>query len=459
MVVIGMLLGIVILAGLVVLWAWRFTKAGPNEVLIISGRSRTIVDAEGRKRTVGYRLVRGGGTFVWPIRERVQRLTLELLTVEVRTPDAYTAQGVKLLVDGVAQIKVRGDDASIAMAAEQFLSKSPDDIKRVALQVVEGYLRAVLGTLNVEDIYLKRQEFARRVREVAAEDLSRMGLDLVSLTIRHVADEHGYLEALGKPRVAQVKRDAVIGEAEAEKVAQTYRFEAETKIAEARRDMEMKQAEFMAAVRQRQAEADLAYDLQKFKTSQAVKREEIAVQLVAKTLEIELEEKEIERQRHALAAQVEKPADAERYRIQALAEATRYQLEAQAAGEAEAIRARGFAEAEALKAKGLAEAEAMNHKAGAWKEYNEAAVTEMVVDVLPKLAGAIAQPLSKTDKIVIVGGGNGHGTGAFKVTQDVAEIIAQLPTVVESLTGVKLGQLVDRLPGLKAGEIEPGTNS
>lgn len=433
-----------IVAALIALWAWRYTKAGPNEVLIISGQARTVVGPDGKKRKVGYRIVRGGGTFVWPIRERVQRLSLELLTIEAQTADAYTAQGVKLLVDGVAQVKVKGDDVSIALAAEQFLSKSTEDVKRVALQVIEGHMRAVLGTLGVEDIYLKRGEFARGVKETSRQDLERMGLDVISLTIRHITDEHGYLEALGRPRVAQVKQQAAIAEAEADRVARIARLDADKAVEEARRELEA-----------RKAEADLTYELHKHRTGQAVKREEIAVRLVEKEQLIALEEKEIQRKKKELVATVEHPAEAEKNRIRALAEAERYRLEAEAAGKAEFIRATGFAEGEAMKAKGVGEAEAMHEKASAWEKYNQAAVSQMFIEILPRLAGAIAEPLSKTDKIVIVGG-NGHSAGASRITGDVAEIIAQLPTVIESLTGVKLQNLVERVPALKNGKESEG---
>ncbi len=233
MLAIGML-ALAVLAGLIALWAWRYTKAGPNEVLIISGRKRKVVDPDGRKRVVGYRLVRGGA-FVWPILERVQRLSLELLTIEIQTADAYTAQGVRMVVDAVAQVKVKGDEASIALAAEQFLSKSKDDIRRVALQVIEGHLRAVLGTMSVEDLYLRRAEFARQVREAARQDLERMGLDILSLTVRHIVDEQGYLEAIGRPRIAQVRQQAAVAEAEADRVARIARLEADRAVEEARR--------------------------------------------------------------------------------------------------------------------------------------------------------------------------------------------------------------------------------
>ncbi len=421
-------------AALVGLWAWRYTKAGPNEVLIVSGgRRRRVRGPDGQVRTFGYRLVRGG-TFVWPIFERVQRLSLELLTLEVQTADAYTAHGVRLMVDGVAQVKVKGDEASIGVAAEQFLSKSKDDIRRVALQVIEGHLRAVLGTMDVEDVYLRRAELAQRVKEAARQDLAQMGLDVISLTIRHIADEHGYLEALGRPRVAQVKQLAAIAEAEADRVARVARLEADKAVEAARREVEAQRAE-----------ADLAYELHRHRVAQAVKREEVAVQLVEKELLTEVEAKEIMRKAKELTATVELPAEAEKKRIIALAEAERYRLEAE--GRAEQVRAMGHAEAEALRAKGVAEAEAMHKKAGAWREYNEAAVTQMFVEVLPRLAGAIAEPLSKVDKIVLVGG-NGDGAGVSRITADITRVIAQLPTVIETLTGVKLQQLIEQIPSL-----------
>lgn len=428
------LVGIAIIAGLIALWYWRYTKAGPNEVLVVSGRGR-------------YRFVRGG-TFVWPILERVQSLSLALLTLDVHAADAYTKQGVRLMVDGVAQVKVKSDQESIRQAAEQFLGKPADEIRRVALQVIDGYMRAILGTLSVEDVYLTREAFARQVRESAQHDLEQMGLQIVSLTIHHVADEEGYLEALGKPRVAEVKRDAVVGEARAEKAAMAARYAADTAIAKSRRDKEIKEAEYAASVAAAKAESDLAYDLQRFRRQQEVKREEVAVQLVEKEQLTALEEKEILRREKELDATVKRPADAERYRIETLARAEKVRLETEAAGRAEAIRAEGFAEADVLKAKGIAEAEAMHEKAGSWKEYNQAAVTEMFVGILPQLARAVAEPLSRTEKIVVVGGNGHNGTGVSKITQDVAEIIAQLPTVVEGLTGVQLRELLKAVPGL-----------
>jgi len=430
------------------IWASRYTKVGPNEVLVISGRKRTVIGPSGERRIVGYRLVKGGGTFVLPIKEHVQRLSLELMTLEVRTPDVYTAKGVRVTVDAVAQVKVKGEEGSIVVAAEQFLSRSQEDIMRIVLQTVEGHMRAILGTMTIEDIYTKRREFAEKVKDAALPDLSKMGMEIISLTIRKVTDDQGYLEALGKPRIAQVKRDAVIGEAEAEREAQEVRFSADTKVEEARRDMEVKKAEYAAAINQKRAESELAYELQRYKTTQSVKEEEVNVAIVEKRKSVELGEMEILRKEKELKASVEKPAEAERYRIQTVADGEKYRLMAEATGEAEATRSKGFAQAEVIKSQGHSEAETMMEKAQSWSNYNEAAVTEMFVNILPKLAQAVSEPLSKTDKIVLISG-NGDSTGASKVTRDITQVIAQLPPVIESLTGVKLEDLIERIPGLK----------
>ena len=476
----AILLVIFIFAGI---FASRYAKVGPNEVLVISGRKRRMVDPDGKMREVGYRVVKGGGVFVWPVFEKVDVLRLELMTIDVQTPEVYTSKGVPVKVDGVAQIKVKGDDISIATAAEQFLSKSTDDIKNIAMQTLEGHLRAILGTMTVEEIYQNRDAFASKVQEVAAGDMANMGLGIVSFTIRDIRDTQGYLDALGKPRIAQVKRDAIIAQAEADRdsairssqasqAGQEAKFAADSKIAQAKRDYEMNLAEYQAAVNQKKAESELAYDLQRFKTGQLVKAEEVQVTIVEKQKQIELQEQEIRRRQRELEATVQKPADAERYKVETLAAATKFQLETEAAGAATAAKAKGFAaaevvkatgsaEAEANKAKGLAEAsvieaqglataEAMRKKAESFQQYNQAAVIQMIVESLPHLAGKISEPLAKTDKIVIINSGSGPGGGASKLTGDITQIISQLPPILEGLTGVNLEKLVEQVPALRA---------
>ena len=490
--------GLTVIAGLVVavvvcllfvLVLSRYTKVGPNQVLIVSGRRHRLEDGS----QVGFRIVKGGGTFVYPILEKVDVLSLELLTIDVQTPEVYTSKGVPVKVDGVAQIKVKGDDVSIRTAAEQFLGKSQDEIRNIATQTLEGHLRAILGTMTMEEIYQNRDAFASKVQEVAAGDMANMGLAIVSFTIRDIRDTQGYLDALGKPRIAQVKRDAQIAQAEADRDAmikssqatqagQEAKFAADSKIAEAQRDYQTNVAGYQAVVNQKKAEADLAYDLQKFKTGQLVKAEEVQVQIIEKQKQIELQQQEILRKQRELEANVQKPADAERYKVETLANAKKFQLETEAAGAASATKATGFAtadvakatgfatadvakatgiaEAEANKARGLAEAavieaqgkataEAMRMKAESFKQYNEAAMIEMIVRILPEVAGKVSEPLSKMEKMVIINSGNGPGGGASKLTGDVTQIIAQLPPVIESLTGIKFEKLLEQVPALK----------
>src|SRR5450432_1326698 len=466
----------------VIIYASRYTKSGPNQVLVISGIKRKMVEADGNAREVGFRVVKGGGVFVWPVLEKVDILSRELLTIDVQTPEVSTSKGVPVKVDGVAQIKVKGDDISIATAAEQFLSKGVDDIKNIAMQTLEGHLRAILGTMTVEEIYQNRDAFASKVQEVAAGDMANMGLTIVSFTIRDIRDSQGYLDALGKPRIAQVKRDAIIAQAEADRdsvirssqatqAGQDAKFAADTKIAEAQREYQTNVAGYQAVVNQKKAEADLAYDLQKFKTGQLVKAEEVQVQIVEKQKQIELQQQEILRKQRELEATVQKPADAERYKVETLANARKFQLETEAAGnaaatkatgfaaadvvkatgaaEADANKARGLAEASVIEAQGLATAEAMRKKAESFKEYNQAAIIELIVRALPEIAAQISAPLAKTEKMIIINAGPGPGGGASKLTGDVTTILSQLPPVLEALTGVKLEKLVEMVPGLR----------
>lgn len=467
------------------IFASRYRKVGPNEALVISGGSK------------GFRIIRGGGTFVYPVIETAQTMSLDVMTIHVHTPAVYTARGVPVMVDGIAQIKVDStSEASMATAAEQFLGRSQDDLAKVALQTVEGHLRAILGTMEVEDIYRDREKFAQRVQEFSATDLRNMGLKIVSFTLRDIKDDQGYLDALGKPRLAEVKREAAVKEsralaeaqiaqaeanrdaaiksAQAKKEGDVERLKAEGEIAAATRDFELKRAEYQSGVNQKKAEADLAYDLQRFKTNQLVKKEEVTVQAIEKEQQIAVQDKEIKRKERELEATVQKPADARRYAIQAEAEGEKYKLIAEAAGraeasktqglaqaeviaatgkaEAEATRLKGQAEAEVIRAKGLAEAEAMKKKAESYREYGAAAVTEMMVEMLPKLAAAVAEPLAKTEKIVMVSGGESGGLGASKITNDIVQMMTQLPPVVEGLTGVSLTDIMTRIPGLNGVE-------
>ncbi len=421
-----------------IVWAHQYTKVGPNEVLIISGR-RPRKGPGGR--AVGYRIVRGGGTYVRPFREKVQRLSLELMQFDVRTGETYSMHGVPVQVDGVCMVKVDPSDEGIQLAAEEFLSRGRDEIARTAQQAVEGHLRAAVGAHSIEDVYRERAKLVAATRELAQPDLSRMGLEIVSLTIRQIADKQGYLEALGRPRTAQVKRDAVRGEAEAEREAKAARYAADIAIEESRRDYEVKKASFKEEGVRAAAQAELAYDLQRAITQQEVRAQELQVEIVERQKAIELMEAEVRRRMNELEAEVLEPAKAEARKIEALAEARREELAAQGAGEADAVRLRGMAEAETMAA-----------KANAWASYNDAAIADRLLSILPQLAAAVSEPLAKTEKIVMVNGGNGDGVGAHRVTRDVTRIVSELPELLEALTGKRLDELVKALPRTRDGE-------
>jgi flotillin len=306
------------------------------------------------------------------------------------------------------------------------------------MQAVEGHLRAAIGSHSIEDIYRERQKLVAQVRSLVEPDLHAMGLVIVSLTIRNVTDKQGYIEALGRPRTAQVKRDAVRGEAEAEREARAARYTADAQIEASRRDFETSRSKYELEVQNHKAEADLAYDLQNAVTSQRVRAEQLQIEIVERHKAIELMQAEVDRRRRELEAQVLEPAQAEARKIEVLADAEKERLAALGSGQADAERLRG-----------LAEAEAMAAKAKAWGSYNEAAIADRLFAILPQLAAAVSEPLSRTDKIVMIGG-NGSGPGASKISGEVSKVVAELPEMLEALTGVKLEELLKRVPALKS---------
>ncbi|NLK88418.1 MAG: flotillin family protein [Clostridiaceae bacterium] len=468
-IVVAIILVIVIFI-LVSVFVGRYVKVGPDEALIVSGRKKRLANGQ----VVGFRIVKGGATFVWPILEISKTISLRTMPLDVNS-SAYTSQGVQVTVDGIAQVKIDSTQEAIATAAEQFLSLKEEEIRRIATQTLEGHLRSIVGNLTVEEINQNRDAFAQKVQELAAGDLANMGLKIISFTIREIADKNGYLESLGKAQIARVQRDAVIGQAEAKRDAdiksaeamqagQTARYLAETKVAEANRDKEMKMADYQASINERKAESDLAYDKKRYVIEQDVQKEAMQVEIIKKQKEIELQEQEALRKEKELDALIRKPADAEKYRTEIESEADRirkskeaegqsYAIKAEGAAKAEAIRlagladadiikARGEAEAEIIRAKGQAEAEALAKKAEAYKQFNDAAIAQMVIEKLPDIASAIAQPLSKTEKIVMIG-----DSGASKITKDITSIMAQLPETVKGLTGVDITGILKNYAG------------
>jgi len=429
-----------------------YHTAGPNEVMIITGGpTRTVTEPDGTRRQVGYRMKIGGGALVVPWLESVSILPLDVFNVQLKVERAYTANSVVLSAEGQAQVKVKGDEPSIRVAAEHFLGKGGDAIRTVAGEVVEGHMRAALGSLTVEEIIRNQDSMVGRVMEAAGKELGRMGLIILSFSFKEITDEEGFITALAEPRIAQVKRDAVIARAEAEKDAMVktsllkqegdiIKLRTEEEVLEATSQFEVKRARQQSDVNEVRARADVAYDLERFKLSQEVKRQEAEVQLVEKRGAILVQEQEIERRTKELEASVMRPAEAHNYQARLEAELSAYRKELEGKGQAAWIRVEGEAEADTIRARGEAEAEAMALRAESYQRYNQAAMAEMFVKVLPELARAVSEPLSKVDKIVIVGG---DGDGISRITGQVASAVAQIPTMLEALTGMKLGRLVD----------------
>jgi flotillin len=465
------IVGIFVLLG-IAFWA-RYKTVGPDEAMVVTGSmlgtKHTISDESGRKM----KIVRGGGAFIIPIFQQAEFLSLLSLKLDVSTPEVYTELGVPVMADGVAIIKIGGSVEDIATAAEQFMGKPQESLSSEAQEVLEGHLRAILGSMTVEEVYRNRDKFAQEVQEVAARDLRKMGLQIVSFTIKDVRDKHGYLDALGKPRIAAVKRDAEIAEANAirdsriqkalaEEEGQKAELLRDTNIAEANKHKELKVASFKKDQDMAKAEADQAYHIQEARSKQMVIEEQMRIDLVRKEREIDIEEKEILRREKQYDAEVKKKADADRYSVEQAAEAEKarrireaeamqYQIEAEAKAKAEEKRLDGLAVAEAEKAKGtaqaevtrlqgLAEAEAKEKLAEAFQKFGEAAVLDIIVKMLPELAGKVAEPLKSIDKLTVVDTGNGEG--AARVSNYVTSLMATAPQMLKNVSGIDVEQLM-----------------
>jgi len=392
---------------------------------------------------------------VWPGIQHVQRLRLNTMTLQVTSNNVYSAQGVAISVTGIAQVKIQGQNEEMLLAAcEQFLSKNEEQIQQVALETLEGHQRAIMGSMTVEEIYKDRKKFSQQVFEVASSDLVNMGITVVSYTLKDIRDEEGYLKALGMARTAEVKRDARIGEAEAKRDAQIKEAIAEeermaarllndAEIAKSKRDFELKKAAYDVEVQTKKAEAELAYELQAAKTKQRIKDEQMQIKVVERTQEILVQEQEIMRRERELDSTVRRPAEAEKFRCEKLAEATRNRMIMEAEADAEAEILRGEAEAFAIETKAKAEAEKMAKKADAWKEYKEAAILDMMLDAMPKIAAEIAAPLSQAKRITMVTDGSSD-VGAAKLTNEVLSIMANVPNSVKNMTGADITQILSR---------------
>src|SRR5512146_3000472 len=413
-----------------------YRKAGPHEALVVYGFR-------------GTRVVQGGGTIVLPMLENCHGLSLELMSFDVAPQqDLYTKQGVAVTVEAVEQIKVKSDTESVLTASEQFLTKTDQEREGLIRLVMEGHLRGIIGQLTVEEIVKQPEMVAERMRSTCADDMNKMGLEVISFTIKEVKDKNDYIANMGRPDVARIKRDADVAAAEAERdtaikralatreaavakaQADQERVAAETasmaKQAEAQKDLQVKQAQYQELSKRQQAQADKAYDIQTQVMQQQLTAEQVRVLQVEKQEQVKVQEAEILRREKELIATVLKAAEIERKRIETLAEAEKQRLIFEAEGHAASIEQQGQAEADIIFKKGEAEAKAMNVKAEAFQEYNQAAVIDKLLTGLPEVVRALSAPLEKVDRITIVSTGDGQAAGVNKVTADIAKMAAQV---------------------------------
>ncbi len=459
-------LSIAVIAGLMALsvvfllsaFARMFRKAGPHQAVIVYGLR-------------GTRVIKGRGTFILPMIESSKDLSLELMSFDVAPKqDLYTKQGVAVTVEAVAQIKVKSDPESIQTAAEQFLTKTDENREALIRLVMEGHLRGIIGQLTVESIVKEPEMVGDRMRSTCAGDMNKMGLEVISFTIKEVRDKNEYIANMGRPDIARIQRDADVAAAEAERdtairraqalreaaiakaQADQERVLAETlsmaKQAEATRDLEIKKAEYNEIVKRQQAQADKAYEIQTSVMQQTLIAEQVKVHQIEKEHEIKVQDAEIERRERELIATVLKPAEIERRRIEAMASAERQRLITEAEGRANAIRAQGEAEAEIVFKRGEAEARAMNVKAEAYQEYNQAAVVDKLITNMPEIVKALASPLQNVDKITIVSTG-GDAAGMNKITGDITKMAAQIPALFETLSGMQMSELFSKVKTIR----------
>jgi flotillin len=440
---------------LMAMFARLFRKAGPHEALIVYGFR-------------GTRIVKGRGTVIFPMVESVRGLSLELMSFDVAPQqDLYTRQGVAVTVEAVAQIKVKSDPESILTAAEQFLTKPPQEREGLIRLVMEGHLRGIIGQLTVEEIVKQPEMVGERMRSTCADDINKMGLEVISFTIKEVRDKNEYISNMGRPDIVRIRRDADVAAAEAERDTAIRRANAsreasvaksqadqerviaetasQTKQAEATRDLEIKKAEYMETTKRQQAQADKSYEIQTNIMQQRVRAEEITIHLVEKEHEVKVQQAEILRRESELTATVMKQAEFERRRIETMAEAERNRTIAEAEGRASAIRAQGEAEAEIIFKKGEAEAKAMNVKAEAYLQFNQAAIVDKLITNMPEVVRALAAPLANVDRITVVSTGNGATAGLNKITGDITQMAAQIPALFESLSGMNMSELFSKI--------------
>jgi len=415
---------------------------GPNEAVVVSGGVRS------RSK----RAITGGWVFACACITEVQHLSLQVFTIRPKCENVETRQGVAITVSGIAQVMIRKEQEFLKRASEVFLGKRQSQIASVLLETLEGHLRAIIGSLSVEEILRERRVFANQVHEFAATEMAMMGVEILSFTIKEISDNVNYLDSIGKTEIANVKkvanigvaeaeRDAGINESENDRITKDQRFVTDTSIADSKRDYDAQKAEFDEQINSKEAEAGLAFTLQSAKENQKIRAQEIEIEVIERRKLIEVEEKEILRRDKELEATVKLPAEAESYKLQILAEGKKKSTVHAAQAEAERIKLVGDAEAASIAAKGKAEAEKMSLKAASYKAYGNAAVMSLILEAMPAIAAEIAAPLEKINEVLVI---SDDGSSSDTSSQ-VSKLLATLPPSVKALTGVDLKKVVEKL--------------
>jgi len=460
------IIAIVVIAIIVIFLAVGYVKAPPDMAFIISGI---------KKKS---KIVIGKATIRIPFFERLDKLNLRLIPIDVKTSNAVpTADYININVDATVNVKISNESEKLRLAAENFLNKNTEYIAGVAREVLEGNVREIVGKMKLEEMVSDRQKFATLVKENAEPDLAAMGLDIISFNVQNFVDGNEVIENLGIDNIVKIKKAAAIARAESErdiKVAQAAADKesndaavaAQTEIAKKQNELAIKRSELQQEADTKKAMADAAYEIQKEEQRKTIEVTTANADIAKQEREIELKQKEVAVKEQALEAEVKKQAEADKYAAQQKADAALYQRQKEAEAkqfeaqrqaearkaqaeadrfakeqEAEGIRAVGEAEAAAIQAKGVAEAEAMEKKAEAYAKYNKAAVAEMMIKVLPDVAAKIAEPLGQIDKITIIGG-DGGSNGVDQVAGNVPAVMAKLFESMKEATGIDLADIV-----------------
>lgn len=460
------IIAIVVIALIVIFLAVGYVKSPPDMAFIISGI---------KKKS---KIVIGKAAIRIPFFERLDKLNLRLIPIDVKTSNAVpTADYININVDATVNVKISNESEKLRLAAENFLNKNTEYIAGVAREVLEGNVREIVGKMKLEEMVSDRQKFATLVKENAEPDLAAMGLDIISFNVQNFVDGNEVIENLGIDNIVKIKKAAAIARAESErdiKVAQAAADKesndaavaAQTEIAKKQNELAIKRSELQQEADTKKAMADAAYEIQKEEQRKTIEVTTANADIAKQEREIELKQKEVAVKEQALEAEVKKQAEADKYAAQQKADAALYQRQKEAEAkqfeaqrqaearkaqaeadrfakeqEAEGIRAVGEAEAAAIQAKGVAEAEAMEKKAEAYAKYNKAAVAEMMIKVLPDVAAKIAEPLGQIDKITIIGGDSGNN-GVEQVAGNVPAVMAKLFESMKEATGIDLADIV-----------------